>query len=96
MARAVSDELYGPHYHHDYVVTEYTQPAPVETTVHVTSSHHQPVATPPRQPVATPYKPAATPPCKPAASHHQTTSSSKAVVSDVIISPTHLWNGNRE
>ena len=89
MARAVSDELYGPHYHHDYVVTEYTQPAPVETTVHVTSSHHQPIATPPRQPVATP-------PCKPAAPHHQSASSFKAVVSDGIISPTHLWNGNRE
>ena len=77
MARAVSEELYGPH----YVTTEYTQPAPMAaTTVHVTSSHRQPVGTHPHQPVAPPpYKPAAVSP------NHHTVPSSKAVVSDYIM-----------
>ena len=74
MVRAV-DDVYSP----DYVVTEYTQPAPVATTVHVTSSHHNTAAVPPRQ-YATPppYQGVATPP-------RPVVQSTKVAVSDHVM-----------
>ena len=74
MVRAV-DDVYSP----DYVVTEYTQPAPVATTVHVTSSHHNTAVVPPRQHAATPpYQGVATPP-------RPVMKSTKAAVSDHVM-----------